>query len=757
VNILTSLPRRAEDDAGTPGTFRTNELMPTFRLRRAGFLLGLLAASAAVGRAQDLWVYDNALGAGFEDWSWAAHNLAATGDVHSAPTAISWEPDAWQGIYFHSGGGFACSDYLSLRFWVKGVGGGGQLVTVAIQLDGSAVATVDLNSYLPVGGISSGEWREAVLPFAALGLDSCSFNELVLQAGTGANQSPLRVDDIRFLFDPTPPAAAAVAIDPALDRRAISDLVYGVNFASAAQLAAVGYPLNRWGGNRTTRYNWQLDVDNSANDWFFTNYTGEGDPPNLPAGSGADRFMLESRAANAEVILTLPTLGRVAGPDRARRWGFSQELYGPQLMDECSYFPDPPPGWCNPDAGNGRCTQAANPEHCNADGFIDDNDPADTTISVTPSFLTGWVSFAASRVGASSRGGVRYFALDNEPMLWNSTHRDVHPQPPTYDEVRNKGFAIANAVKTLDPQAKILGPDTWGWCDLWTSAADAAGGVSCIDGPDRQAHGGVPFVAWYLAQSCAQLASTGVRPIDYLDVHYYPQSGEAFGGEAYAALRLQSTRELWDPTYTSASWIADEVNLLPRLRGWIASSCPGTKLAVTEYSWGDDASPSGALAQAEILAIFGREQVDLATRWVVPASGSKTEEAFRLFLNYDGAGRQAFGDRVRATSNDPAQLGAFAIRGHSDELYVLLFNKSTAARDVQVSINAALSGNFALYRFTATTALGPAGSATPAGGVLTLTLPARSATLARGQLATNVVFIDRFDTGTALAWSAVQP
>jgi hypothetical protein len=720
--------------------------------RLSALALAQIAPIAPIA-AQDLWVYDNALAGGFADWSWATHNLAATGEVHSPPSAVSWEPDNWQGVYFHHDSGFDCADYLSLRLWVRGVGGGGQQIDLSILLDNTALATVDLDAYLPAGGISSSEWREAVLPFADLDLTSCSFNELILQAATGANQPEVRLDDVRFLFDPTPPAAVAVTVDPALDRRPISDLVYGVNFATPAQLADVGYTLNRWGGNRTTRYNWQLDVDNSANDWYFTNYAGDNDPQNLPADSAADQFLLESRAAGAEVVLTLPMMGRVAGPDRDRRWSFSQTLYGPQLGDECDQGA---PEWCNPDAGDGRCTLAANPLHCNAAGYIDDNDAGDTTVEILPSFVTQWLDFVASRVGPSSRGGVRYFALDNEPMLWNSTHRDVHPQAPNYDEVWARGLAIAAAVKAQDSAAQILGPDTWGWCDLWTSASDAASGVSCIDGPDRQAHGGLPFVAWYLAQSCAHLASTGVRPIDYLDVHYYPQSGEAFGGESLAALRLQSIRELWDPAYTSASWIADEVALIPRLRGWIDTHCPGTRLALTEYAWGNDAAPSGALAQAEVLAILGREGVDLATRWVVPASGSKTEEAFRLFLNYDGAGARVLGDRVRSVSSDPGDVGAFAIRGHGDELFLLLFNKDNVPREVAVAVAAPLAGNFALYRFTATTALGPAGSAVPAAGVLTLTLPARSATLARGQLASNLIFADRFETGTALGWSLVQ-
>ena len=544
----------------------------------------------------------------------------------------------------------------------------------------------------------------------------------------------------------------AVTVDPAADRRAISDLVYGVNFANATQLEEIGYPVNRWGGNRKTRYNWELDVDNSASDWFFTNYTGDGIPAQLPATSDADRFLLANRAARAESVLTLPTIGRVAGPDRARRWGFSVEEYGVQLHTECTWtgFPE----WCEPDAGNGLCN-GANPE-C-VDGEIVGNLAADTTIEVQPSFLGEWVEFADSRVGAAAHGGLRFVALDNEPMLWNSTHRDIHPIPATYDEVWAKGLAVALAAKSADADVQVLGPDTWGWCDLFTSAHDAAIGPSCIDGEDREAHGGLPFVAWVLEQSCAWEAEHGVRPIDYLDVHYYPQNGEAFGDDSFATIRLQSIRELYDPTYFSSNWIQDEVMLVPRLRAWVDTHCPGTRIALTEYSWGDDDATTGALAQAEVLAILGREGVDLATRWVVPETGSKTEEAFRLFLDFDGSGAKVFGDRVRAVSADAATVGAYAIRGHSDELYLLFFNKATSSRTVVATIASPLDGGFDLYRFTTSTPLASAGAAAAPGGVLTLALPARSATLAVGRIVSTLLFADRFETSTALGWSAIAP
>ena len=46
---------------------------------------------------------------------------------------------------------------------------------------------------------------------------------------------------------------------------------------------------------------------------------------------------------------------------------------------------------------------------------------------------------------------------------------------------------------------------------------------TCMDGPDRQAHGGQPLIAWYLDQVCAYRQQHGVRLVDFLDVHCYSQ------------------------------------------------------------------------------------------------------------------------------------------------------------------------------------------------------------------------------------------
>jgi hypothetical protein len=384
--------------------------------------------------------------------------------------------------------------------------------------------------------------------------------------------------------------------------------------------------------------------------------------------------------------------------------------------------------WCNPDAGNGVTPGGAD---------ITGNDPHDTSREVTPSFVTAWMAHIASRVGTAGGGGVRFFALDNEPFLWPFTHRDVHPQKTSYDEMWQRTRDYALAIKTQDLNAKVFGPADWGWCAYFYSALDG-----CSAGPDRAAHSNLDFTDWYLKQVADYYVANGVKLLDYLDVHYYPQAGGVTLSDdesaATSALRLRSVKSLYDPTYADESWINNmgmgPVKLIPRLRAWIdgrftgAAAAARPKIAFSEYNWGGDGGASSTLAQAEVLAVFGREGVDLATRWGAPDDGSKIEDAFLLYLNYDGAGGKVVGSSVPATSTSVDQVGAYGVR-NGTTLYLLLFNKDTAARSVAVNVAGGLVSAVPLFRFTATTRLATAGSATPSGGVLTLTLPARSATV----------------------------
>jgi len=515
-------------------------------------------------------------------------------------------------------------------------------------------------------------------------------------------------------------APVAVTVDPGADRHPVSPLIYGVNFGSAAQAARLHWPVRRWGGNATTRYSWQDDISNRASDWFFYNIEeANANPGALPDGSAADVFIDETRTAGGEPLMTVPTIGWTP-KDRIRRWGFSVAKYGAQQQTECTVTGNA--SWCQPDAGNGLHTNGAP---------ITGNDPHDTSREIGPSFVTGWQAHIAARTGTAGQGGVKLFALDNEPALWNSTHRDVHPSPLTYDELWQRTMDYAAAMKAQDPAVRILGPADWGWCAYFFSAADG-----CSAGPDAAAHGNLALYDWYLKQVKDYQTAHGVRLVDYLDAHYYPQGADIALSDdesaATAARRLRSLKGLYDPSYVDESWIGQPVFLIPRMKQWIASRLPGVGLAITEYNWGNDDGPSSALAHAEALAIFGREGVDLATRWVAPADNSRVEDAYRLYLDYDGQGGKVSGDSVRAVSANVDAVGAYAVRGAGSRLFVLLFNKDTADHEADVQLPAGMlaGGPATLYRFDPAHRLGPAGTASTAGDALTLILPARSATLA---------------------------
>jgi hypothetical protein len=274
-----------------------------------------------------------------------------------------------------------------------------------------------------------------------------------------------------------------------------------------------------------------------------------------------------------------------------------------------------------------------------------------------------------------------------------------------------------------------------------------------------------------MQQSCANRLpaghpAAGDLPVDWLDIHFYPQGNGVAGLEgsqsvedsaATVAARLRSLKELYHPTWNSESWISDGaikvVQLIPRMRAWRDTYCPEMKLALAEYKWGKDDTLSGALAQAEALAVFGREGLDMALRWVAPESNSLAEDAFRLYRNYDGAGGQVTGDSVRAVSSDLDGVASYAVRSTTGQLFVLLFNKDTVAREVTVTVNGGILGNLGLWRLdgAGVTGLG-ATAGTPTG--FTVTLPARTVTLARTQLPdlASPIFSDGFETGNTSRW-----
>lgn len=459
-----------------------------------------------------------------------------------------------------------------------------------------------------------------------------------------------------------PAAPIVVRVDASAARRAISPLVYGVAHATPAELAELNVPLHRLGGNHASRYNWEVNAYNRALDWFFESVAEPGDAP----GAAADAFVERSRAAGALPMITVPAIGWVArlGPARGRLASFSIAKYGPQAASDTRWFPD---------AGNGVRPSRE---------FVTGNDPRDANVAVDAAFQQRWVRHLVSRWGAAAAGGVRYYVLDNEPSLWHVTHRDVRPTGATMEEVLASVIEYSTAVKGVDPGARVVGPEEWGWPGYLYSGFDqhwAARHGWSGPLPDRTRHGGADYLPWLLEQLARREVGSDRRYLDVVSVHYYPQGGE-YGEDVSASAqrrRNRSTRSLWDPSYVDESWIAAPVQLIPRLRRWVDTHYrPGVPIGITEYNWGAERHVSGALAQADVLGIFGREGLDLAARWATPDASTPAFKAIKMYRNYDGAG-STFGEvSVSATGPDPDDVAVFAAERERDgAITVMVVNK----------------------------------------------------------------------------------
>jgi hypothetical protein len=512
---------------------------------------------------------------------------------------------------------------------------------------------------------------------------------------------------------PTPSGSVTINVDANLNRRAINPQIYGVAHASAAQLAELNAPLNRSGGNNTTRYNWQQNADNRGSDWYFQSIPFANQP-----GESGDTFIQNSKNANAEPMLTVPMIDYVAkvGPNREKLASFSIAKYGAQTGNDWQWFPD---------AGNGIRTNGQ---------FVTGNDPADANVSNSVAFQRGWVEHLFGRWGGAAGGGLKYYILDNEYSLWHSTHRDVKPQGATMDEVFAKMRDYASMVKTVDPNAQVVGPEEWGWdgyrysgYDQWYAPAHN------WTFPDRAAHGNMDYVAWLLQQFRADEQTRGLRLLDVFTLHYYPQGGE-FSNDVSAAMQLRrnrSTRSLWDPNYTDESWINDRVQLVPRMKNWVAQYYPNTKIGLTEYNWGAENHINGATAQADIYGILGREGMDMATRWTTPDAATPTFKAMKMYRNYDG-NNSGFGETsVAASVANPDNVSAFAaVRAADGALTVMVVNKTTAATSVNLNIANFAPGSAAqVWQLTAANQINRLTDAAVNGNAISAALPAQSVTL----------------------------
>jgi hypothetical protein len=459
---------------------------------------------------------------------------------------------------------------------------------------------------------------------------------------------------------PVPIEPAQVTVECQGPSHPINELIYGIGAYypdRSAHQWEMGATARRWGGDAATRFNWRLgNAWNSNHNWYFRNVKVV-DAPSF----SYDTFFEENREHGVSTVLTVPMLGWVAKDTTS--YSFPVRIFGPQQSI----------AFDNPESGNG-ISPSGSP--------LTPLPPTQTSVPFTPDDLQAWVR--AIREKDAGRGrSVQMYILDNEPMNWNKTHRDIHPEPATYDEVLEKTIAYGTAIRRADPDAVIAGPAEWGWLAYHFSARDTSRGkLGKLLRWDRLKHGNVPFVPWYLRKLRDHESRTGVRVLDVLDVHFYPASpgmGTSIQGMTdpeTAAKRIRMTRSLWDPNYQDESWIKEKMRVLPLLKEWVAENYPGRGISIGEWSFGAENHMSGGLAVAEVLGRFGVQGLTSAFYWFYPPAGSPAFWAFRAYRNFDGKGSRFLDVSIPATSR-AADTSVFASRDASGRrAVVILLNSS---------------------------------------------------------------------------------
>jgi len=577
------------------------------------------------------------------------------------------------------------------------------VVTIAVT------APVSGTSGAPTGSVvlTSGSYTSSAATLTFLGTATITIPAASLAAGTDTLTAKYTPDSASSATYNSASGTASVTvtagggravtvnINTLANRHQISPFIYGNNDQTISDISDVGYTYSRWGGNDASNYNWLLQTRNSAADYYFEDYGGAGDSVGM---------ITNVQNAGSHVLTTMPMMSWVAGQaenSSNHNWSFSVAIYGAQ----CSVDP------YNTDAGNGQKTDCQTPVTANAVTtayypLVDSaqNCPAGTTSGTTCVDRQTWAKALAAAFGSetcsvpySTIASCHFYDLDNEPDIWNGTHRDVHPVASGYDELANLYEQEATNLKTWDPAAVRFGPVFCCWWFYWNGA----------NGSDKANHGGVDFLPWWLNQIKWLDQIGGARTLDVFDIHAYADCGPTtnFTNAQLQAATVACAGYYWDPatvnpdtnnTYTTNEEPNPGIPFhIPRFKAMVNAIYPGTPLSYTEWGAGLAANASSdfstAIADADTLGAFGREGLSFASRWGGPSSGTAEYLAWKMYTNYDGS-HHGFGTvSVSDASNGNSDLfSSYAALNSTGTVMTIMVLNKDPNNGAQVTFN--LSG-----------------------------------------------------------------
>jgi len=338
-------------------------------------------------------------------------------------------------------------------------------------------------------------------------------------------------------------------------------------------------------------------------------------------------------------------------------------------------------------------------------------------------YMDEYVNYLVNKYGTSTTtGGIKAYALDNEPALWQGTHPYLHPSKPTMGELYKKSVALSAAVKSVDPNAEIYGLVSYGFNETKGLQGDPQ--FAAVQSTYKT------YANAFLSKMKKASDSVGYRLLDVLDVHWYPEtrgktstnvtkrvvfdcseSGDC-NDKGMAQARMQAPRTLWDSTFRESSWIVSGsyYSYLPyiqNLQKGIDTHYSGTKLGFSEFYFGGASHISGGITTADVLGVYGKYGIYFASHW--NPLDNYVSSAYRLYRNYDGK-KSTFGNLSIGVSNSnrikSSAFGAISSVNSTERIHFIVLNKcydTTITANISISSNSSYTRG-AIYGFTSTSA-----------------------------------------------------
>ncbi|MES1190946.1 MAG: glycoside hydrolase family 44 protein [Steroidobacter sp.] len=526
-------------------------------------------------------------------------------------------------------------------------------------------------------------------------------------------------------------AAITITVNTA-STHTISKWIYGINSYTGVPNAP-NVTMDRAGGNRWTAYNWENNYSNAGSDYHYqsdTYLSSSLGNTTVPAEVARD-FIAKDHTAGIASLMTVQMQGLV-----------SADANGPVSI-------------ANPPDMTRFKTVVEKKSTVTSTPFTVTPPTTDANVYMDEFLWALDQKFSGQGIFSAASSTPTFVSLDNEPELWNSTHLEVQGSTSvSSDTYISKTIALSKALKDQFPDVVIFGPVHYGFAGIYSWNGEL----------NPTPNGNDWFPDKYLQAIKTASDSYGKPVVDVYDFHWYP---EVYNGTGTAQTRIvdmagtsltdtqvqqivQAPRDLWDPTWhdpnNSNPWIyqtlgSTPIQLIPRLQAKIDAEFPAMKgIAITEYQCGGWRHIAGAIAQADMLGIFGAQNLFAASMW---PPGSNTTPSydyalagFRAFRGFDG-GTANFGDvSVAATSSDVSKVVVYVSKDSTNASRVVMvaINRSTSAQATAIN-GIALSGTASIYQITASSASGQnpihpvlIGTQAASGNSFSITLPALSVT-----------------------------